>query len=95
MNSSLVKDQMNTTQPISISNLIRSGSKIPQHAQIQPGSLRPTTKATSRVAAAAQAHQKQVTMSPITVEGGRRGTNLNGISGQNILKQGGAMNHGS
>ena len=88
---------MNTTQPISISNLIRSGSKIPQHGQIAPGSIRPTTKATSRVAAATSAaHNKGVTMSPITVEAARRGgTNLNGISGQNILKQGGGINGGS
>ena len=35
-------------------------------------------------------------MSPITVEAARRGgTNLNGISGQNILKQGGGINGGS
>ena len=95
MNSSLVKEhlQLNATAPISISNLISSGSKIPANHQTVPGSLRPSTKAQTRVATTTVVSPGQSTAAARRDLNTGNGSSAlkNGISGQTILKS----NHGS
>ena len=95
MNSSLVKEhlQLNATAPISISNLISSGSKIPANHQTVPGGLRPSTKATTRVATTTVVSPGQSTAAARRALNTSNGNSAlkNGISGQTILKS----NHGS
>ena len=88
---------MNTTAPISISSLLRNGQPMPQgHGMYGTGVVRPGTKGNSRVSSSTN---KQITMSPGPATAGqqRRGNsnnpaNLNGISGQTILKGSNAAN---